>query len=103
MEHFLAAREPALGGKVGEWSPEGPKRDAYWEIIEKGYYGPVKTWYDKVEGKWDTFSYADIIIAARSFWFKRVYQDDEWKRIASLHDGKWEKLLAEVEKECNLA
>ena len=106
QEYFITTREVALGDKVDEWSPEGPQRDAHWEIIEKQYYDSAKRWYDKVEGKWvmgDTFSYADIILAARSLWFKRVYLDDEWKRIASLHDGKWEKLLAEVEKECNLA
>jgi len=106
QKYFVSTREVALGDRVDEWSPEGPKRDAHWEIIEKSYYGSAKTWYDKLEGKWvmgDVFSYADIILAARSLWFKRVYQDDEWKKIASLHDGKWEKMLADVENECNLA
>lgn len=105
-EYFIATRQVTLGDKVDEWSPEGPTREAHWEIIEKSFYGSAKAWYDKVEGPWvmgDTFSYADILLAVRSLWFKRVYRDDEWKRIASLHDGKWEKLLAEVEKECNLA
>ena len=105
-EYFVATREVAMGAKVDEWSPEGPTRDAHWKIIEKSYYDSAKAWYDKVEGKWvmgDTFCYADIILAARSLWFKRVYHDDEWQKIASLHDGKWERLLAEVEKECNLA
>ena len=105
-EYFISTREVLLGDRVDEWSPEGPKRDAHWENLEKKFYGSAKTWYDKVEGKWvmgDTFSYADMIIASHSLWFKRVHRDDEWKRIASLHDGKWEKLLAEAEKECNLA
>ena len=105
--YFIAARgADGIGGNVDEWSPEGPKRDAHWEITEKGFYNSAKKWYDLVEGKWlmgDTFSYADILLATRSFWYKKVYLEDEWKRIASLHDGKWEKLLAEVEKECNLA
>ena len=106
LEYFIRTREVTFGEKVDGWSPEGPKRDAHWAIIEKNYYDSAKRWYDKVEGKWlmgDTFSYADIIFAARTLWYKRVYREDEWKRVASLHDGKWEKLLADVEKECNLA
>jgi len=74
-------------------------------MIETGFLGSARTWYDQVEGKWlmgDTFSYADIVLAARLFWFKRVLLDDEWKRVASLDVGKWGKLLADVEKECNL-
>ncbi|KAF8131582.1 hypothetical protein EV363DRAFT_1330442 [Boletus edulis] len=105
QEYFVTTREALLGEKVDEWSPEGPKRDAHWEAIEKKLYGSAKIWYEETGGKWvmgDTFSYADIILAVYSLWFKRIYRDDEWKRIASLHGGKWGKLLAEVEKECNL-
>lgn len=106
-EYFITTRQAAFGEKVDEWSPEGQTRDAHWEIIEKSFYGSAKRWYDKVEGKWvmgDTFSYADILLAVRSLWFKRVCHEDEWKRIASLHDGFFERLLADVEKECgNLA
>ena len=106
LEYFIRTREASFGAKVDQWSPEGPTREAHWAIIEKRYYNSAKMWYDKVEGKWlmgDTFSYADILLAIRTLWFKRVYEEEEWKRIASLHDGKWEKLLADVEKECNLA
>lgn len=106
LEYFIRTREAAYGEKAYEWSPEGPKRDTHWAIIEKSFYSSAKTWYDKVEGKWlmgDTFSYADIVLAVHTLFRKRVYRDDEWKRIVSLHDGKWEKLLADVEKECNLA
>ncbi|KAG9313121.1 hypothetical protein JVU11DRAFT_6571 [Chiua virens] len=105
LGYFIPTREADFGAKVDEWSPEGPVRDAHWKVIERDYYGYAKRFYDRGEGKWlmgDTFSYADIILAIRSLWFKRVYREDEWKRIASLHDGKWEKLLADVEKECNL-
>ncbi|KAF8435668.1 hypothetical protein L210DRAFT_3550311 [Boletus edulis BED1] len=83
----------------------GEKRDAHWEALEQKYYGSAKLWYEEIEGEWvmgDTFSYADIIFAAHSFWLKKVCRDDEWKRIASLHDGRWKRLLAEAEKECNL-
>lgn len=106
LEYYVPSREAAFREKLEQWSPEGPKRDAHWAIVEKTYYGTAKTWYDKVEGKWfmgNTFSYADIVLAVRSYWFKRVFRDEEWKRVASLHGGKWAKQLADVEKECNLA
>ncbi|KAF8119248.1 hypothetical protein EV363DRAFT_1387447 [Boletus edulis] len=105
QKFFINSREAFFGEKVDEWSPEGPKRDAHWEALEQKYYGSAKLWYEEIEGEWvmgDTFSYADIIFAAHSFWLKKVCRDDEWKRIASLHDGRWKRLLAEAEKECNL-
>ncbi|KAG9313917.1 hypothetical protein JVU11DRAFT_4689 [Chiua virens] len=104
LEYFIPTREAYFGAKVDEWSPEGPTRDAHWALIEKSY-GIAKQFYDKGEGRWlmgDTFSYADITFAVRSQWLKKVFRADEWERIASLHGRKWEKLLADVEKECNL-
>ncbi|KAG6380705.1 hypothetical protein JVT61DRAFT_5083 [Boletus reticuloceps] len=80
QEYFVTTREAFLGGKVDEWSPEGPKRDAHWKAIEQKLYGSAKIWYEEAEGKWvmgDTFSYADIILAVYSLWFKKVYRDDE--------------------------
>lgn len=105
LEYWSGKKEEDIGGKVDEWSPEGPTRDSHWAIIETSFLGSARTWYDQVEGKWlmgDTFSYADIILAARLFWFKRVLLDDEWKRVASIRDGNWGKFLADVERECNL-
>ncbi|KAI6098902.1 hypothetical protein EDD16DRAFT_1661298 [Pisolithus croceorrhizus] len=102
-EYFITTREALLRKKISEFSPEGPERDEHWAII-KGAIDTLKQWYDKEEGKWlmgDVFSYADIIIASRLFWFKRVLHGDEWEKIASWHDGRCGKLLADVEKECN--
>ena len=106
LEYFIPSKEVAFGEKIEKWSPEGPTRDAHWAIIEKSYYNSANMWYGKVEGKWlmgNTFSYADIILAVHSLWFKRVYEEEEWKRIASLHGRRWEKLLVDVKKKCNLA
>jgi len=66
----------------------------------------MKKWYDGSDGKWlmgDAFSYADIIVACRLLWYKRVLRAEEWERVCSLHDRKWENLLADIERECNLA
>ncbi|KAI6154080.1 hypothetical protein BKA82DRAFT_998445 [Pisolithus tinctorius] len=101
---FITAREAGLKEKFSEFSPEGPKRDEHWAIFERAME-TCKEWYDSLEGKWlmgDVFSYADILIATRLFWFKRVLHDDEWEKIASWHDGRWGTLLADVERECNV-
>jgi glutathione S-transferase len=79
--------------------------DEDWEILEKGY-NTAYEWYQKTDGKWimgDTLSYADIVIAAHLLWYKRVLKEDEWAKISSWNGGKWAQLLADAEKECNLA
>ncbi|KAG1898946.1 uncharacterized protein F5891DRAFT_1040706 [Suillus fuscotomentosus] len=76
-----------------------------WASLEKGY-NTAYEWYQKTDGKWfmgNTFSYADIIVACRLLWFKRVLKEDEWVRISSWNGGKWAQLLTDVEKECKLA
>ncbi|KAI6102691.1 hypothetical protein EDD16DRAFT_1494576 [Pisolithus croceorrhizus] len=102
-EYFVTTKAAQMRRKFSEFSPEGPKRDEHWAIIKRAME-TLKEWYDKEEGKWlmgDIFSYADIITAQRLFWFKRILHDDEWEKIASWHDGRWGKLLANVDKECN--
>ena len=103
-EYYLAAREEQFNQKMEDWSPEGPERDRHWSVIEKAFT-TMKIWFDKSEGKWlmgNTFSYADILAATHLFWFKKVLHVDEWKKIAAWHDGQWERLLADVERECKV-
>ncbi|KAG0708472.1 hypothetical protein DFH29DRAFT_892766 [Suillus ampliporus] len=101
---FLEARSADIPVPWDELSPEGPKRDADWEVLEKGY-NTVYGWYQKSGGKWimgDTFSYADIIIGCWLLSYKRALKEDEWARISSWNGGKWVQVLADVEKECKL-
>ena len=103
-EYYLTKRQIHFNQKIEEWSPEGPERERHWSILEKTL-AAWKAVYDKTEGKWlmgNTFSYADILTASLLFWFKRVLHDDEWKRVAAWHDGHWERLLADVERECKV-
>ena len=87
-----------------EFVSEGAKREME-EALEKGY-NTMYEWYQKSNGKWimhDTFSYADILVACYLLWYKQVMKEDEWAWISSLNGGKWAQVLADVEKECNLA
>ncbi|KAI6149240.1 hypothetical protein BKA82DRAFT_1007545 [Pisolithus tinctorius] len=103
VEYFITTKEALAKEKISEFSPEGPRRDEHWAIIERAME-TCKEWYDSEEGKWlmgDVFSYADILLASRLFCFKRVLHDDEWEKFASWHGERWGTLLADVEKECN--
>ncbi|OAX34432.1 hypothetical protein K503DRAFT_859219 [Rhizopogon vinicolor AM-OR11-026] len=102
---FIEVRSKDFNLPWDEFTSEGPKREAQWELLEKAY-NTVYDWYQKSNGKWimgDTFSYADIIVTCFVLWYKRVMKDDEWARISSWNGGKWVQLLTDVEKECNLA
>lgn len=101
-ESHVTTRERLYNQKFEEWSPEGPEREKHWSVLEKAFT-TMKTWYDKTERKWlmgDTFSYANILAVSGLFMFKWVLCKDEWKRITTWHDGYWERLLVEVEREC---
>ncbi|KIK96338.1 hypothetical protein PAXRUDRAFT_32446 [Paxillus rubicundulus Ve08.2h10] len=104
-QYFIRTKQEFFREKIDEFSPEGPKRNAHWADIEK-CFDTTKTWYDRSSGKWlmgDTFSYADILVACSLLCLKRIFREEEWKRVFSWHDGKWEKLLADVEKESSSA
>jgi len=102
---FMDVRSKEFKLPWDEFLSEGPKLEAEWQLLEN-VYNTVYEWYQKSNGKWimgDTFSYADIIIACWLLGFKRVLTEDEWARISSWNGGKWAQVLADVEKECNIA
>ncbi|KAG1841904.1 hypothetical protein DFJ58DRAFT_856067 [Suillus subalutaceus] len=102
---FRRTRSERLQLPWEEFSPEGPKRDGDWAYLEQGF-NKGETLRAKSGGEWvmgDTFSYADIIVASRLFWYKRVLKEDEWARISSWNGGRWAKVLDKVQQECHLA
>ncbi|KAI5995355.1 hypothetical protein EDC04DRAFT_1209497 [Pisolithus marmoratus] len=57
-EYFVTTMEAKYEQKVSEFSPEGPKRDEHWAIIEHSME-TCNEWYDEEQGKWlmgDIFS-----------------------------------------------
>ncbi|KAG2030527.1 hypothetical protein BDR03DRAFT_1095965 [Suillus americanus] len=106
-KYFMGACSADFQAPWDEFSPEGPKRDADWELLERGY-NTAYEWYQKSNGKWvigDTFTYADIIDIIVACWlmaFKQVLREDEWARISSWNGWKWVQVRADVEQECKV-
>ncbi|KAH7930777.1 hypothetical protein BV22DRAFT_1101502 [Leucogyrophana mollusca] len=100
---YFARTKPVAYGK--QWEDLGSTRNEDWAQIKAGL-DAVNGWYGKCDGKWlmgETFSYADIIVATRILWYKRVLDKEEWKELSTWNEGRWARLLADAEKECNVA
>ncbi|KAG1780635.1 hypothetical protein EV702DRAFT_1194109 [Suillus placidus] len=93
---FRRTRSERLQLPWEEFSPEGPKRDGDRAYLEQGF-NKGEMLREKSDGQWvmgDTFSYADIIVASRLFWYKRVLKEDEWAKVLD---------KVPVQQECHLA
>ncbi|KIJ66491.1 hypothetical protein HYDPIDRAFT_26838 [Hydnomerulius pinastri MD-312] len=103
-DYILSVTQEGYGEKTEEGCAD-PSASALANLQEG--YATTNEWYEKTgsKGKWllgDIFSYADIIVACRLLWYKRILHEDEWSQIASWEEGRWAKLLADVEKEVNI-
>ncbi|KAG2344381.1 hypothetical protein BDR05DRAFT_882350, partial [Suillus weaverae] len=83
-------------------APEG-KTQQMWAALKSGL-GAVDGWYQKSGGRWimgDTFSFADIIVVSWMVWWNAVFNEQERQELHALHGGRWARLLADVNAECN--
>jgi len=83
---------------MGKLDTEGREVE-HWKKLEDGL-GTIDQWLKrKEEGQryiaGDTVSFADITLAARLLWPKKVFREDseEWRRIAGWHGGRWGDLV----------
>ncbi|OBZ68988.1 hypothetical protein A0H81_11337 [Grifola frondosa] len=102
-EYFRRTRE-ARFGKLEEWSPLGPVRDAHWKAIEAGLHKVTK-WLsmdgnEKLFFMGETISYADITLASFLIWIRKVLGPDsqEWKNVKRWDGGRWGKFMEAFEK-----
>ncbi|KAG1841902.1 hypothetical protein DFJ58DRAFT_807280 [Suillus subalutaceus] len=85
-----------------DMAPEG-KAQEMWTALKKGL-GVVDGWYQKSGDRWimgDTFSFADIVVASWIAWWNVVLNEQECREVHALHGGRWARLLADVNTECN--
>ncbi|OBZ68778.1 hypothetical protein A0H81_11342 [Grifola frondosa] len=97
-EYFRRTRE-ARFGKLEEWSPPGPVREAHWKAIEAGLHKVTK-WLsmdgnEKLFFMGETISYADITLGASLVALKRVLGPDsqEWKNVKTWDGGRWDRRM----------
>ncbi|KAI9060509.1 glutathione transferase FuA class [Trametes sanguinea] len=99
-EHFKDRRETVFGENIEEWSPPGSAvRAEQWKKLQAGF-AQIARWMG-AGGKerrffmGDTITFADIALAGRLMWMKRVLDDDseEWKNVERWHGGRWARLI----------
>ncbi|KAG2123819.1 hypothetical protein DEU56DRAFT_828854 [Suillus clintonianus] len=87
------------------WEDMAPKEKAQrmFAALKKGL-GVVDGWYQKSGGRWimgDTFSFGDLVVVCYVVWWSAILNKQERREIHALHGGRWARLLADVNFECN--
>ncbi|OBZ68779.1 hypothetical protein A0H81_11341 [Grifola frondosa] len=97
-EYFRRTRE-AKFGKLEEWSPPGPVREAHWKAIEAGLHKVTK-WLS-MDGKEKLFFMGETISMQISHcWLADLDQEGtgEWKNVKRWGGGRWGKFMEAFEK-----
>jgi glutathione S-transferase len=100
-EYFIRTRLELLGETRWEVVSEENVQQQ-WEDLKKGL-DEIDKWYQKSGGKWimgDTFSFADMVVACRIMWWNTIFDEDQVRELHSWNDGRWARLLADVNAEC---
>lgn len=95
--YFRSTREDAFGRKMEELCPLGPLREEAWSKF-KAALQPLSDAYSangpgKLLYLGDTFTYADVVVAAFMKWMQVVLSEGEWKEFASWYEGRWGNFL----------
>ncbi|KAF5341601.1 hypothetical protein D9758_014088 [Tetrapyrgos nigripes] len=98
-EYFRRTRASLFGKSVEDLVPKGESVKVEWKKVEDGF-GKIAGWMK--EDKFimgDTASFADFVIGAFLIMSKIAWGEDsqEWKDIAGWHDGRWSKLVKNLE------
>ncbi|KAJ7506937.1 hypothetical protein B0H11DRAFT_1973438 [Mycena galericulata] len=100
-EYFRRTREVSWGKTLENLTPKGEEDAVQWKKLKDGF-GTLDEWI-KANGETspylmgDALCYADMWMAAYINWIKLVLPD-RWEDVKSWHDGRWGKLLQEMEK-----
>ncbi|KAJ6541731.1 hypothetical protein B0H19DRAFT_958701 [Mycena capillaripes] len=101
QEYFRQTREELFGGqRLEDVTPTGEAHAVMWNEL-KDALGQIDSWIRKGGAKYfmgDTICYADITVAGYLRWGKLVLGKDKWEDIMTWHDGRWAKLMKEMEK-----
>ncbi|KAF7299208.1 GST N-terminal domain-containing protein [Mycena indigotica] len=101
-EYFLRTREVSFGKPLAEVLPKGEEHTAKWAET-KAAFAKIDGWIQASGGPFmmgDIVSLADFVVAGEMHWVRIALgaDSDEWKEWAEWNDGRWAKLLANLEK-----
>jgi glutathione S-transferase len=99
--YFRRTREESWGKTLENLTPKGEEDAVEWKKLKDGF-GKVDEWI-RANGEssrfimGDVLCYADMWMAAYALWIKLVLPD-RWEELSSWHEGRWARLLQEMEK-----
>ncbi|KAJ6534990.1 hypothetical protein B0H19DRAFT_1184644 [Mycena capillaripes] len=100
-EYFRRTREEFWGKTLETLAPTGEEDAVEWKKLRDGF-GKVDEWI-RANGEGsryvmgDALCYADMWFAAYAQWIKLVLPD-KWEEVKLWHEGRWARLLKEMEK-----
>ena len=85
-----------------EAKPKGEELEKVWERI-RALFDELESWYAKSKGAFlvgDEPSFGDFTLAGYLQVLKIVQgeQSDDWKKMSVMNNGRWIKLLSDMEK-----
>ncbi|KAK7045888.1 hypothetical protein VNI00_007319 [Paramarasmius palmivorus] len=78
----------------------GEKRTEVWSQVEEAY-GVLDSWLGKEDRYFmkEKVSFADLQVAGSLVWMREMLgeESDEWKSVTAWHDGRWGRLVKDLE------
>jgi glutathione S-transferase len=80
----------------------GKEREEQFAKLREGF-DVIDGWLQKEEGPFvmgQTISFVDLVVAGYILWMKKLWREEstEWTEVKGWHGGRWEALLAGLEK-----
>ena len=102
LEYYTRTRTAKWGKSLEEAVPKGEELEKIWKRL-KALFNDLESWYAKSEGAFlvgDDPSFGDFTLAGFLQAFKIIQgeESEDWKNIGAMNDGRWVKLLRDLEK-----
>ncbi|KAJ8091022.1 hypothetical protein AAF712_011078 [Marasmius tenuissimus] len=103
-DYFIKARVDYTGGvPLEDVKPKGDDIPKVWKAVEADF-GAVDSWFASKDDKFATGSekpiWVDVAVGGVFIWVRQIYGVDsgEWKAASSWQNGRWGRLVKELEK-----
>ncbi|KAF4617881.1 hypothetical protein D9613_006291 [Agrocybe pediades] len=103
-QYFRRTREAEFGKKLEDVIPQGDQAKEDWKKFEDSF-NMLNTWFKATDEKGlfmlgETSSWADLNMASFLKWMRFNFGEDseEWKRILSWNEGRWDNLVKAFDK-----